>query len=78
MNYGKMRHADANNSQLGEFSARDIAVAGHFPYTLNYRFAAGITAKFLTSHIRDYNSIGARIDPDTTTTTPSTTGHSRL
>ena len=62
MNYGKMRHTDANNNQLGEFSARDIAVAGHFSYMLNDRFAGGITAKFLTSHIGGYNSIGAGID----------------
>lgn len=62
MNYGKMRHTDANNNQLGEFSARDIAVAGYFSYMLNDRFAGGITAKFLTSHIGDYNSIGAGID----------------
>lgn len=62
MNYGKMRHTDANNNQLGEFSARDIGVAGYFSYMLNDRFAGGITAKFLTSHIGDYNSIGAGID----------------
>lgn len=62
MNYGKMRHTDANNNQLGEFSAHDIAVAGYFSYMLNDRFAGGITAKFLTSHIGDYNSIGAGID----------------
>ncbi len=62
MNYGKMRHTDANNDQLGEFSASDIAVAGYFSYMLNDRFAGGITAKFLTSHIGDYNSIGAGID----------------
>lgn len=62
MNYGKMRHTDANNNQLGEFSASDIAVAGYFSYMLNDRFAGGITAKFLTSHIGDYNSIGAGID----------------
>ena len=62
MNYGKMRRTDANNNQLGEFSARDIAVAGYFSYMLNDRFAGGITAKFLTSHIGDYNSIGAGID----------------
>ena len=62
MNYGKMRHTDANNNQLGEFSASDIGVAGYFSYMLNDRFAGGITAKFLTSHIGDYNSIGAGID----------------
>lgn len=62
MDYGKMRHTDANNNQLGEFSARDISVAGYFSYMLNDRFAGGITAKFLTSHIGGYNSVGAGID----------------
>jgi hypothetical protein len=62
MDYGKMRQTDANNNQLGEFSARDISVAGYFSYMLNDRFAGGITAKFLTSHIGGYNSVGAGID----------------
>ena len=39
MDYGKMRQTDANNNQLGEFSARDISVAGYFSYMLNDRFA---------------------------------------
>ena len=62
MNYGKMRQTDANNNQLGEFSARDISVAGYFSYMLNDRFAGGITAKFITSHIGSYNLVGAGID----------------
>lgn len=62
MDYGTMRHTDSENNNLGDFSARDIAVAGYFSYMLSDRFAGGITAKFITSSIGGYNSIGAGID----------------
>lgn len=62
IDYGKMKQTDENNVQTGEFSARDIAIAGYFSYLLTDRLAGGITAKFITSHIGDYNSIAAGFD----------------
>lgn len=62
IDYGKMKQMDENNVQTGEFSARDIAIAGYFSYMLTDRLAGGITAKFITSYIGDYNSIAAGFD----------------
>ena len=62
VDYGKMKQVDENNVQMGEFSAKDIAVAGYFSYMLGKNFVGGITAKFITSYIGDYNSIGMGVD----------------
>ena len=62
MDYGKMKETDENNIQTGEFSAKDIAVAGYFSYMLSNRIAGGITAKFITSYIGSYNSIAMGVD----------------
>lgn len=62
VDYGKMKQTDENNIQMGEFSAKDIALAGHFSYMLGKNFVGGITAKFITSYIGDYNSIAVGFD----------------
>jgi len=62
MDYGKMKETDENNTILGEFSAKDIAVAGYFSYMLSDKIVGGITAKFITSYIGDYNSMGVGVD----------------
>ena len=62
VDYGKMKQMDENNVQTGEFSAKDIAVAGYFSYMLGKNFVGGITAKFITSYIGSYNSIGMCVD----------------
>lgn len=62
IDYGKMKKVDENNVQTGEFSAKDISIAGYFSYMLTDRIAGGITAKFVTSYIGDYNSIAMGVD----------------
>ena len=62
IDYGKMKQTDENNSQMGEFSAKDIALTGYFSYMLGERIAGGIAAKFITSYIGDYNSIAVGVD----------------
>lgn len=62
IDYGKMKETDENNIQTGEFSAKDISIAGYFSYMLTDRLAGGITAKFITSYIGDYNSIAMGVD----------------
>lgn len=62
IDYGKMREVNADNIQTGEFSAKDISLAGYFSYMLTDRIAGGITAKFITSYIGSYNSIGMGVD----------------
>lgn len=57
-----MKETDESNNILGEFSAKDITVAGYFSYMLSDRLVGGITAKFITSYIGDYNSIGMGVD----------------
>lgn len=62
LDYGKMKETDENNVELGEFSAKDISLAGYFSYLLTDRVSGGITAKFITSYIADYNSIAVGVD----------------
>lgn len=62
IDYGKMKQVDENNVLTGEFSAKDISIAGYFSYMLSERIAGGITAKLITSYIGDYNSVGMGVD----------------
>lgn len=62
INYGSMKRTDAANTDMGEFSAYDVALAGYFSYMLTNRLSGGITAKFITSYIDSYNSIAAGVD----------------
>ena len=62
VDYGKMKETDENNVQTGEFSAKDIVVAGYFSYMLGKNFVGGITAKFVNSYIGSYSSIAMAVD----------------
>lgn len=62
ISYGTMKQTGTDGTQLGEFSAKDIAVAGYFSYMLSERIVGGITAKFVTSYIGNYSSIGMGVD----------------
>lgn len=62
IDYGKMKEMNEDNIQLGEFSAKDIAIAGYFSYMLSDHIVGGISAKFITSYIGDYNSIAMGVD----------------
>ena len=62
IDYGKIKEVNADNIQTGEFSAKDIAINAYFSYMLGQRFAGGITAKFITSYLGDYNSIAMGVD----------------
>lgn len=62
ISYGTMKQTGTDGTQLGEFSAKDVAVAGYFSYMLSERIVGGITAKFVTSYIGNYSSIGMGVD----------------
>lgn len=62
MDYGKMKEVDENNVQTGEFSAKDISLAGYFSYMLGSRWVGGISAKFVMSYIGDYSSYAMGVD----------------
>jgi len=62
MDYGTMKETTVDNVETGDFSARDIALAGTFAYLLSNRFSGGITGRFVTSHIDSYNSAAVAVD----------------
>ena len=62
VDYGTMKETDASNIQTGDFSARDIAIEGAFSYLLAKNLMGGITAKFITSYIGQFNSIAVGVD----------------
>ena len=62
MDYGKMKQTNADNVQLGEFSAKDIAVSGAFSYILSQRLVGGITARFVSSSMAGYTSTAMGVD----------------
>ena len=62
MDYGHIKQTSVTNEDLGDFTARDIAIGGTFAYELTERISGGITAKFITSTIAGYNSLGVGVD----------------
>ncbi len=62
IDYGTMNETSSEGVQTGTFSAKDISLAGYFSYLLTDNLAAGITAKFISSNIADYNSFAMGVD----------------
>ncbi len=62
MDYGSMKETTAENIQTGEFSARDIALAGTFSYLLGNKISGGVTARFISSTIGQYSSSAVAVD----------------
>ena len=62
MDYGKMKQTTAENIDQGDFSAKDIALAGTFTYLLGKNFSGGITARFISSTIGSYSSAAVAVD----------------
>lgn len=62
MDYGSMREFTADNTEVGDFSAKDIAVSGAVAYVFNDHLAGGVTAKFITSSIAGYTALGVGVD----------------
>ena len=62
MDYGTIKETTVDNVQTGDFSARDIALAGSFAYMLTNRISGGITGRFISSHIAGYSSAAVAVD----------------
>ena len=62
MDYGSIKETTVDNVETGDFSARDIALAGTFAYLLSDRISGGITGRFITSHIGSYSSAAVAVD----------------
>ena len=62
MDYGTMKQTTAENIEQGDFSAKDIALAGTFTYLLGNNFSGGITARYISSTIGSYSSAAVAVD----------------
>ena len=62
MDFGHIKQTSVTHEDLGDFTARDIAIGGSFAYELSERVSGGITAKFITSTIADYHSLAIGVD----------------
>ena len=62
MDYGNMKETTAEDIEQGSFSAKDIAIAGSLAYLLSERISGGITLRFISSSIGNYNSVGIAAD----------------
>ncbi len=62
MDYGTMKETTSDNILLGDFSARDLQVAGSYAYALTERISGGVTARMISSHIGAYNSLAVGVD----------------
>ena len=62
MDYGTMKETTAENIQTGDFSAKDIALAGSLAYLMGEHISGGITARFISSHIAGYSSAAVAVD----------------
>ena len=62
MDYGEMKQTTADNIQTGTFSAKDIMIGGSMSYLLSEKISGGISAKFISSSIAGYNSMGVGVD----------------
>lgn len=62
MDYGEMKQTTADNIQTGTFSAKDIMIGGSMAYILSEKMVGGISAKFISSSIAGYSSIGVGVD----------------
>lgn len=62
MGYGSMRYTDANNVDMGTFSATDLALYGTLAYNLARNLAGGISLKYVYGKIGPYNSMAIATD----------------
>lgn len=62
MDYGDIKQTTSDNIHIGTFSAKDIMVGGTFSYLLSEKISGGVSAKFISSSIAGYNSLGVGVD----------------
>lgn len=62
MGYGSMRQTDAENHDLGSFSATDLALSAALGYELLPNLAGGIALKYVYGSIGGYTSMAVAAD----------------
>lgn len=62
MGYGSMKQTDADNNDLGTFSANDIAISGVLGYELMKNLSGGVRLKYVIGNIGSYTSMAVAVD----------------
>lgn len=62
VNYGNIKRTTVENEVVGDFSPKDIAIAGTMSYTLSEKVVGGVSMRFIQSNIAGYNSFGVGVD----------------
>lgn len=62
INYGSLKHRDAQNNDLGNFTPMDIVFEPMVSYTLAKNLVGGVGGKFIYSKIGSYTSTAAAVD----------------
>jgi len=62
INYGTLQQTDIEDTNLGTFSAKDIAIAGTYAYDLSDYWSGGVTAKFIFGNYASYSSFAIGFD----------------
>ncbi len=60
--YGSMKQTTADNMEVGDFSALDLALSGLFSYNLTEKWTGGAAVKFIYSGYGDFTSIALAAD----------------
>ena len=62
INYGSMKQTDAYNTDLGTFSASDLALSGTLAYELARNIAGGVSVRYVYGKIASYSSMAVAVD----------------
>ena len=62
LSYGRLNETTPDNTIIGRFSAKDIAVGGLFSYDLSDYWSGGIRANLIYSHYGPFSSFGIGFD----------------
>lgn len=62
MDYGDITETDINNNELGQTSAKDMAIMGTYNYLLSERWSGGVTAKLIHGNYAEYTSFAIGVD----------------
>jgi hypothetical protein len=62
IDYGKIRETDVDDHNLGEFSAKDIAIGATYCYDLSDYWSGGITSNFILGKYHTYSSFAIGVD----------------
>ncbi|GBU08585.1 hypothetical protein AwDysgo_19160 [Bacteroidales bacterium] len=62
ISYGDMKQTGPDQSVLGTFSAKDMAISGFFSRDLNEKIRGGVSPKIIYSNFEQYSSMALSVD----------------